>query len=139
MTHFVLDASVALTWVFEDEFSDYSQFVSEILNEGEAHVPIVWPLEIPNGVLNAVRRGRFLASDTQPFLGDLARLHIEIEPGFALETLGQTTLALVLNHRLSAYDASYLELAIRRGLPLATQDRKLADAAIAAGVELLQP
>lgn len=139
MTRFVLDASVALTWIFADEFTDYSQFVSEILNEGEAYVPVIWPLEVANGVLNAVRRGRFLTSDIQRFLGDLAHLPIEIESGIELETLGQTTLALALPHRLSAYDASYLELAIRRGLPLATQDRKLADAAVAAGVELLQP
>jgi predicted nucleic acid-binding protein len=56
-----------------------------------------------------------------------------------LARLSQSTLTLGLTHQLSAYDASYLELAIRRGLPLATQDRKLADAAVAAGIELLQP
>jgi predicted nucleic acid-binding protein len=139
VTRFVLDTSVALAWFFEDEHSDYSQFVSDVVTEDGAYVPVIWPLEVANGLLNAVRRGRLLQSDAQPILGSLARLRIEIEPGIALDTLGQTTLALALARRLSAYDASYLELALRRGVPLATQDKRLADAALAAGVELLQP
>lgn len=139
MTRFVLDTSVALAWYFEDEFSDYSRFVSDVLNQFGAYVPVIWPLEVANGLLNAVRRGRLRESDVQPMLGSLARLRIEIEAGIALDTLGQKTLALALAHRLSAYDASYLELALRRGLPLATQDKRLADAAEAAGIELLQP
>jgi predicted nucleic acid-binding protein len=139
VTRFVLDTSVALAWYFEDEFSDYSRFVSDVLNQYGAYVPVIWPLEVANGLLNAVRRGRLRESEVQPMLGSLARLRIEIEAGIALDTLGQQTLALALAHRLSVYDASYLELAVRRGLPLATLDSRLATAAEALGVEIFRP
>jgi predicted nucleic acid-binding protein len=139
MTRFVLDASVALSWVFEDEYSSYSQFVAEVMDEGHAIVPVVWPLEVANAVLISVRRGRLLESAAPSLIGALDRLRIDIDHGIALESLAQTTLTMGLVHRVSAYDASYLELSLRRGLPLATLDQRLAEAAGAAGIRILLP
>jgi predicted nucleic acid-binding protein len=138
VTRFVLDASVALSWIFEDEYSPYAEFIAEVMRDGHAMVPVVWPLEIGNAVLNAVRRGRLRSTDGPLLIGALDRLRIEIDRGIDLGSLLQTTFAVGLTHDLSSYDATYLELALRRGLPLATQDRKLAQAANRAGVEILR-
>ncbi len=72
-------------------------------------------------------------------IGALDRLRVDIDRGIAPEFLAQTTLTVGLAHRLSAYDASYLELAMRRGMPIATQDQKLVKAAADTGVHVLQP
>ena len=138
MTPFVLDASVALSLIFEDEFSPYSDAVAEILKRGQAVVPVIWPLEIANAILTAVRRGRIPETDAPLLIGSMGRLRITIDRGIAPEFLAQTTLTVGLAHRLSAYDAGYLELAMRRGLPLATQDQKLIQAAADTGVRVLQ-
>ena len=139
MTPFVLDASVALSLIFEDEFSPYSDAVAEPLKRGQAAVPMIWPLEIANAILTAVRRGRIPETDAPLLIGTMGRLRVTIDRAIAPEFLAQTTLTVGLAHRLSAYDASYLELAMRRGLPLATQDERLTHAAGAAGIEILQP
>jgi predicted nucleic acid-binding protein len=139
MTPFVLDASVALSIIFEDEFSPYSDAVTEIMKRGRAVVPIVWPLEIANAILTAVRRGRIPGVDAPLLIGTMDRLPVDIDRGIAPEFLTQATLTVGLAHRVSAYDASYLELAMRRGLPLATQDEKLMQAAAATGIHILQP
>jgi predicted nucleic acid-binding protein len=138
MTRFVLDASVALSWIFEDERSAYSDYVGELMKDGFAAVPVVWPLEVANALLVAIRRRRLREADGALLIGALDRLRIDIDRGVALESLARTTLAVGLAHQLSSYDASYLELAMRRGLPLATQDARLASAAIAAGVDILK-
>jgi predicted nucleic acid-binding protein len=139
VTSFVLDASVALSWFFEDEFSPYSEAVAEIMPKSQAVVPIIWPLEMANAMVTAVRRGRIEAAAAPASIGAMNQLQINIDRGIALESLAQVTLMLGITHRVSAYDASYLELAMRRGLPLATQDERLARAAAAAGVEILRP
>ncbi|MCC7023371.1 MAG: type II toxin-antitoxin system VapC family toxin [Thermomicrobiales bacterium] len=136
---FVLDASVALSWIFEDGYSDYAAGVARVLDEQPALAPIVWPLEMANGLLIAVRRQRLQENEARGLLSTVLRLRIEIDTGLSLDTAGWSSFTVGLDHRLSAYDASYLELALRRGLPLATQDRRLADAAVEAGVELVQP
>ena len=139
MTPFVLDASVALSWFFDDEFSLYSLSIAEIMPRSQAVVPIVWPLEMANGFLTAFRRGRLPETKAPALIGALDRLRVDIDRGIALEFLAQTILTIGLAHRLSASDASYLELAMRRGLPLATQDERLLRAAGAASIEILQP
>jgi predicted nucleic acid-binding protein len=136
---FVLDASVALSWFFDDEFSSYSASIAEIMPRSQAVVPIVWPLEIANGLLTAFRRGRLPETKAPALIGALDRLRVDIDRGIAPEFLTQATLTVGLAHRLSAYDASYLELAMRRGLPIATQDERLQRAAGAAGIQILQP
>jgi predicted nucleic acid-binding protein len=136
---FVLDASVALSWFFDDEFSSYSASIAEIMPRSQAVVPIDWPLEIANGFLTAFRRGRLPETKAPALIGALDRLRVDIDRGIAPEFLTQATLTVGLAHRLSAYDASYLELAMRRGLPIATQDERLLRAAGAAGIEILRP
>ena len=139
MTPFVLDASVALSWFFDDEFSPYSNAIAEIMPQSQAVVPIVWPLEMANGFLTAFRRGRLPETKAPALIGALDRLRVDIDRGIALEFLTQATLTIGIAHRLSAYDASYLELAMRRAIPIATQDERLLRAASAAGIEILQP
>ena len=139
MSPFVLDASVALSIIFEDEFSPYSDAVAEIMKRGRAVVPVVWPLEIANALLTAVRRGRIPAADAPLLIGTMDRLPVDIDRGIAPEFLAQATLTVGLAHRVSAYDASYFELAMRRGLPLATQAERLTRAAAAAGIAVMQP
>jgi predicted nucleic acid-binding protein len=135
----VLDASVALSWSFEDETSPYGEAIIEALKSRSAAVPLVWPLEVNNAILAAVRRRRIQEAEAFRFLALLDTLPLEIDLEVARGALGQRVLGLGLTHGLSAYDASYLELALRRGLPLATQDERLRQAAGAAGVEILQP
>jgi len=139
VTFCVLDASVALSWSFEDETSPYAEAVIEALKSTSASVPLVWSLEIENALLAAVRRRRIQEADAFRFLTVLDNLPLETDLEVAREALGQRILGLGLTHGLSAYDASYLELAMRRGLPIATQDERLKHAADAAGIDILQP
>jgi predicted nucleic acid-binding protein len=99
-------------------------------------VPVHWPLEVANALLMAVRRARIDAGFRDAALRDLAALPIVLDP----ETSSRAwhdTLRLADAHRLTAYDAAYLELAHRRALPLATLDAELRAAARAFGVTLL--
>jgi predicted nucleic acid-binding protein len=134
----VLDASVALSWAFKDETSPYAEPVIETLKRRRAVVTPIWPMEINNALLSAIRRARIDEPVALRMLRALGRLPLEVDPEIAGETLGRSLLRIGLDHNLSAYDASYLELAIRRELPLATQDERLARAARAAGVNILQ-
>jgi predicted nucleic acid-binding protein len=135
----VLDASIAISWVFEDESSPYAEEIIEALKSQRALVPQVWPLEVDNAILVAVRRRRIQEADAFRFLTVLDTLPLEIDLEIALQALGQQILGLGLSHGLSSYDASYLELAMRRGLPLATQDEGLRRAAETAGIDIMQP
>ncbi|HEY64976.1 MAG TPA: type II toxin-antitoxin system VapC family toxin [Caldilineae bacterium] len=132
---FVLDASVALAWGFEDETNPYTEAVLDALAEGEAFVPTIWPLEVGNALLVAERRGRLSQADTVQFLSLLQELPITIEPTRPERMFGEI-LALAREQRLSTYDASYLDLAMRLGIPLATQDEALRQAATRCGVSV---
>ena len=134
---FVLDASVALAWGFEDEANPYTDAVLEALVEAEAFAPAVWPLEMGNVLLVAERRGRLTQAGTVQFLTLLQQLPIMVEPETPERMLAEI-LTLAREHRLSTYDASYLDLAIRRGLALATQDEGLRQAAVHCGVRVYQ-
>jgi predicted nucleic acid-binding protein len=136
--NFVLDASVALGWLLEDASSanqPYSQLVFDQLEQSasRAFVSGVWPFEIANGIAKGERRGRVDENRSQRFLRALAAAPIEVDNESA--TKAQTeTLHLARRFGLSAYDASYLELALRRSLPIATLDTDLLAAANLAGV-----
>jgi predicted nucleic acid-binding protein len=135
---FVLDCSAALAWCFPDEHASYPQSVLDALATTATAVPSLWFLEVANALLVGERRGRCTAADIATWLGFLAALPIHTDP----ETTGRAwsdTLSLVRTYNLSVYDASYLELSIRRNLPLAAVDGKLKDAATAAGVMLYTP
>jgi predicted nucleic acid-binding protein len=136
MAGVVLDSSIALSWCLPDEAApDVDEIQRTVATQG-ALVPVHWPLEIANALLMAVRRGRIEAGFRDAALRDLAALPIALDP----ETSSRAwhdTLRLADAHRLTAYDAAYLELAHRRDLPLATLDSELRAAAPALGVGLL--
>lgn len=133
---FVLDSSMAVAWSFEDETDDYADRVHRQLATKRAVVPVLWPLEVANALVVGERRKRSTPVDTATWLGMLAVLPIDIDDQTNSHAWS-TTLMLARAHNLSAYDAAYLELAIRRSLPLATLDEQLQAAAKAAGVKLL--
>ena len=131
---FVLDASIAVAWAFDDEDLAVADHASELLLDTFALVPPLWHVELANALALGLRRDRIDAAGIHDFLGALQRLDIrtEVAPPDA-----QRLAVAAVEHALSAYDATYLTLALDRGLPLATGDRQLARAAEAAGVELL--
>ena len=131
---FVLDASVALAWLFPDERTAYTEMVRSRLASGAAIVSAVWPLEVANGLLVAQRRGRVSHPEV---LQLLLQLPITVQSLSQAHAWGQV-LAIARSQNLTAYDASYLEIALREGLPLATQDTDLLAAAGRIGVPTLQ-
>ena len=134
---FVLDCSAILPWVFADEASPGADALLDRLVAGErAWVPALWHLELGNVLLGAKRRGRIDQAGIEAFLARLAVYDIAVDDQ-TMERAWQKTLDLALQHELSTYDAAYLELALRRGLPLATLDRPLVSAAFASGVRVL--
>ncbi len=133
---FVLDASVTLAWFYGDEWSaERDALLSRVAVEG-AWAPSHWPLEVANTLLQGVRRGRYDARMRDAALANLAALPIAIDPETSTRAWAEA-LDLAARHALTVYDACYLELAMRRGLPLATMDRALRVAAEAEGVPLL--
>lgn len=135
MSRFVLDTSVAASWFFEDEGGDYSSAVLESLNNAEAFVPSLWSLEITNVLIIAERRKRCSEAEAARFIELLDNLPITIDEDTAQRAMN-TTYQLAREYGLTAYDAAYLELAMRLGAPLATSDRQLAEAAHKAGVDI---
>ena len=133
---FVVDASVTMAWCFEDDATEATEAVLDRLRSERALVPAIWPLEVANVLLVAHRRSRVNEAQIGRFVHLLAQLPIDVDETSAdvasLVALGRT-------HELSSYDASYLLLAERAGLPLATLDDRLAKAAARAGVPLVIP
>jgi predicted nucleic acid-binding protein len=132
----VIDSSMTLAWYFEDEKTAASIAVLNHVAEQGAVVPALWHLEVLNGLQVAVRRGRITAGYRDASLDDLRALVIAIDP----ETTRQAwvaTLSLCERFGLTAYDAAYLELAVRCRLPLATLDGELVRAAKAENVPLV--
>lgn len=135
MTEFVLDGSMAISWCFEDEQGDKAIRVRNGLDGGKAFVPAIWPLEVLNAFLSAERRQRIGPADTRRFLDLFAELPIVVAT--SEDIVRWSSLAdLARRHRLTAYDAAYLDLSLQLGLPLATLDAALRDAARLAGVKL---
>ncbi len=132
----VLDVSLSCAWCFADEASAEAWAILERLQTARAHVPALWLWETGNVLVQAERRGRIRAAAIRTFLGLLESLPISIDQP-TLASAWHDTLALARSHRLTTYDAAYLELALRRGLPLASRDRALQDAARLEGVPLL--
>lgn len=135
MSRFVLDGSTVLAWCFEDEQDAYAMKVRSGLEDDEAVVPPIWPLEILNTFLMAERRRRISQADTRRFLALLAELPIAV---VSSDDVGRwPELAdRARRNRLTAYDGTYLDLALQLGLPLASLDKDLRTAATAAGVAL---
>jgi predicted nucleic acid-binding protein len=129
----VLDSSIVGCWCFPDEASPIADAAFDQLGTDQAVVPVLWWFEVRNVLVVNERRGRIDPPASAAFLADLEKLPIHYDR----EVEGATVLALARAHRLTVYDAAYLELAGRIGAPLATLDRQLARAARAAGVPLL--
>lgn len=133
--NFVLDASVTLSWCFEDEGGDYAVRVLEALRSSEAVAASLWPLEVANGLATAERRGRLDAAASARFMELVLALPIAVDPVSRGRGMA-ATYGLARARGLSAYEAAYLELALRQGIPLATLDARLREAATAEGVPL---
>lgn len=133
---FILDCSIAVTWCFADEASPPTDALLDQMQEQGAMVPALWHLEVGNVLVQAERRGRIAAGDMAARIELLRRLPITTDEETAGRVL-RDILALAREHGLTTYDASYLELATRRGLPLATRDRELQEAAGRMGVGIL--
>lgn len=136
MTGFVLDASVTMAWCFEDEATPEAWALLDRLAAEGAIVPGLWALEVGNILTQAERRNRTTAARVRQFVEQLDTLPIRVDDETASRALGEI-LALARAEKLTTYDAAYLELAMRRGLPLATRDNGLHGSANRNGVELL--
>ena len=139
MSQFVLDASVALAWVLENPVPVYALEVRQGLLAGKRGlVPALWHLEIANGLAMAERHRDLSAADVEDALEQIeATAASKVETQMDLVPV-RDALASARSFQLTAYDAVYLELARREGLPLATLDRRLRAAAVKAGVALLK-
>ena len=137
MSWIILDASVTLSWCFPDEQTPSAMGVLDLLKAGDqALVPAFWCSEVLNSLLVAERKGRISANHTRAFLEDLRALRPTLDDA-SLERVFQDNYALCRRYGLAAYDALYVELAIRSKSPLATLDQNQRDAALAAGVTCL--
>ena len=132
----VIDSSVALTWCFEDEASAQTDAVFVRVRDDGAGVPALWHLELANVLLQAEKRGRIATGDVAARLELIAQLPIATDHETAARARREV-IALARAERLSAYDAAYLELAVRRGLPLSSRDNDLVHAARRIGVAIL--
>lgn len=134
---FIADASMGIAWVHPAQATSGSQALLEALCDGAViHAPALWPLETANALLVLVRRGKLTEKERQTALGALAQLAVALDHEMA--SLAFTRLsALASRHGLSIYDAAYLELALRKKLPLACKDGPLRAAAKRCRVKLL--
>jgi predicted nucleic acid-binding protein len=134
VTGFVVDASVAIAWLFEDEATPETEAVLDRLAHEEAHAPGLWELEVANVVLFAERRGRLSEAASARIIERLRGLPIRLSPN---SPRLHHVLEVGRRYGLTSYDAVYLTLAQQLNLPLATLDRDLATAAGLADVELV--
>jgi predicted nucleic acid-binding protein len=133
---FVLDCSVAVAWCIEDEATPATDALLQRVRDQGASVPGLWPLELANVLLQAIRRGRLKVAEATSRLEILRELPIRVDDETASRAWRET-LSLARTEGLTIHDAAYLELALRRGRPLATLDKDLRQAAARNGVGLL--
>lgn len=138
MTSFVLDNSVAMRWCFQNAAHAYADAILQQLASGEAVVPVLWLYEVSAVLAKAQKDGILTAAAADAFMATLGTLKIAVDgdsPNHILTDVHR----LAVTYRLTSYDAAYLELALRRGLPMATLDNELKAACNLAGVGILQP
>jgi predicted nucleic acid-binding protein len=133
---FVVDCSIAMAWLFHYVATSKTAALLNRLATETALVPTWWFIEITNVLTMAERKGRITPTQSDAFIGDLSKLGIERDDE-AVDRAFTHLLALCRTHRLTSYDAIYLDLAIRRSLPLATLDDDLRKTARKLGVGLL--
>jgi len=132
----VIDSSITLAWFFEDERTTAADAILDQVTESGAIVPSLWRLEVANALQMAVRRNRIDAAFRDASLADLQELEVSIDPETDRQAWA-STLHLAERCQLTLYDAAYLELAQRLGLPLATLDRELRAAGSVLGIPLV--
>jgi predicted nucleic acid-binding protein len=137
VTAFVLDSSIALCWCFEDEATEATRHLLERLRADAAAVPNLWHVEIANVLALAERRRRITGAETTQFITLIEELEIDVDEETWTRAFTRI-LDLAREQRLTAYDAAYLELAMRLGVPLASKDRDLCDAADRVGVSAIR-
>lgn len=131
---FVVDASMTFAWVLPNQASAEAEALLERIEAGvEAVVPSLWFLEVANGLLVAQRRKRVTAAERMLALVRLSALSLTVDEDAARDIFGRTS-TLAEQFGLSVYDAAYLEVALRRNLPLGTRDRALRSAAERSGI-----
>ncbi len=135
MKDFVLDASIALAWCFADEATIETNRLLETLEDRTVFVPSLWTLEVGNVLIGAARRERITFSKIAEFLSLLEGLNIQIDSETAARGFHEI-FSLAHSEKLTTYDAAYLELAMRLGLPLASKDTQLCEVAVRLGVSL---
>jgi predicted nucleic acid-binding protein len=135
---FVLDCSVTMAWYFKDEANAYAKAVRKSLSGLNAVVPSLWPLEVANILVLGERRQRSTEAEASKWLRYLQLLPIRVNDETGARAWSDI-LHIARSYDLSAYDASYVELAIRLGLPLASLDDKLRATAASAGVAEFKP
>ena len=139
MKRLVMDSSITMAWCFEDEKTSYTESVLDAVSSGAvAVVPALWPFEVLNVLVIAQRRKRMTQAQALHFWRELQSFSISIDE----KHIGHSALevmSLAHQHGLTAYDAAYLELALREGVSLATLDEDLKTAAKAAGVPTAHP
>ncbi|MBW1671950.1 MAG: type II toxin-antitoxin system VapC family toxin [Deltaproteobacteria bacterium] len=134
---FVVDNSVVMAWCFQDEASQYADAILGSLEVSRAIVPSIWPLEVENVLLVAELRNRLSEADSARFIALLTELPITIEQE-SPERMMREILALAREHQISSYDASYLDLAMRKGVPIATLDNGLIKASERSQVPIMK-
>ena len=135
MDEIVVDNSIVMCWCFADQATERSDAVLAHLRKNKAVVPAVFPLELGNAVVASERRKKLSRADAQHFLRLIQALPLRVDQELPQRQLGDI-LALARQYDLSTYDASYLDLSMRAGLALATEDGSLRGAARRAGVTL---
>jgi predicted nucleic acid-binding protein len=134
---FVLDNSVVMRWCFNENPNDYAEAILQHMgNNGKAIVPVLWRYEVTAVLSKAQKIGSLSADKAKGFLDDLAAFTITIDYE-GIEKILHDVRVIAVNYGLTGYDAAYLELAIRKNIPIATLDEALQKAARLAGVELL--
>ncbi len=136
MTAFILDSSIARCWCFENESTDATRALLERLRAEAAAVPNLWHVEIANLLALVERRRRITAAESAEFIALLEALEINVDEETWSRAFART-FDLAREERLTAYEAAYLELAMRLGVPLASKDGDLCDAAERLGVSVL--
>lgn len=134
MSALILDCSIAIAWCFEDEASEETDNLLHLIQKEGAIVPALWHLEFGNVLLQAEKRGRISKAQIINSLELIRQLPITTDT-YPLDKLRDKIILLALNNNLTTYDANYLELAMRLGLPLATKDKELRKAALKLGIK----
>ena len=133
---FVVDNSVVMSWCFKDETNQYADAILDCLSDATAFVPSIWPLEVVNLLLVAERKKRLSEADSVRFITLLSQLPIIVEHERP-ERMMKDLLALGRSNNLSSYDASYLDLSMRKGIPIATLDTQLITASKKTSIPIL--